>query len=93
MKLTPLLAALGLAISTASLAAQVGTGPAAARADPTERRVCRSYQRTGSNIRVRRVCLTESQWAQRDRLDRERVEDVGNRPNMACSYGGTASCQ
>lgn len=89
MKLTALLVALPLAVSTTPLLAQTSTGQTA----QSERRVCRSFERTGSNIRVRRVCLTEAQWAERDRLDRERVQDLANRPNLACSYGGNASCQ
>lgn len=89
MKPIALLVVLPLAVSTMPLLAQTSANSTA----QSERRVCRSFDRIGSNIRVRRVCLTEAQWAERDRLDRERVQDLANRPNMAWSYGGNASCQ
>ena len=89
MRLTALLIVLPLVASTPPLIAQTTTGQTTTQ---SERRVCRSFQRSGSNIRVRRVCLTEAQWAERDRLDRERVQDLMNRPQLACSPG-QASCQ
>ena len=89
MRLTALLIVLPLAVSTMPLLAQTSTGQTATQ---SERRVCRSFQRSGSNIRVRRVCLTEAQWAERERLDRERVQDLMNRPQLSCSPG-QASCQ
>ncbi|MFN3726674.1 MAG: hypothetical protein ACK4SZ_10250 [Allosphingosinicella sp.] len=85
MELARILIAIPLVIATATPAIAQTTATAQASSSETgERRVCRSRQRTGSNIRVRRVCLTESQWRARDRLDQERVDDLNNRMNGAC---------
>ena len=94
MRLARFLIAVPLVIATAMpvMAQTTTTGQTTATGDP-ERRVCRSRQRTGSNIRARRVCLTESQWRARDRLDRERVDELTNRINGACRAAvDTSSC-
>ena len=97
MRLARFLIAVPLVIATAMpVAAQTTTtGQTSATGDP-ERRVCRSRQRTGSNIRVRRVCLTESQWRARDRIDQERVDALRSRNNGACGVpadgSGGSSC-
>jgi len=85
MKLAGILIAVPLAVASATpLVAHASAGGQGSAAGTDERRVCRSRQVTGSNIRARRVCLTESQWRERDRLDRERVDDLNNRRNGAC---------
>lgn len=94
MKLAPILAAVPLALATATpvLAQAAASGQSEANGG-TERRVCRARQVTGSNIRARRVCLTESEWRQRDQLDRQRVDDLNNRMNGACrSAADSSSC-
>ena len=92
MRLARFLIAVPLVIATATpvVSQTTTTGQTSATADP-ERRVCRSRQRTGSNIRVRRVCMTESQWRERDRLDRERVDALANRANGACGVPADGS--
>ena len=93
MRLARFLIAVPLVVATATpVFAQTTTTGQTSATDP-DRRVCRSRQRTGSNIRARRVCLTESQWRARDRLDRERVDELNNRMNGACrSAADSSSC-
>ena len=90
MKLGRILIAIPLIVATATpVFAQTTTS---GQTDATsERRVCRSRQVTGSNIRARRVCMTESQWRERDRLDRERVDGLANRMNGACQVPADGS--
>ena len=91
MRLARFLIAVPLVVATATpVFSQTTTTGQTSATDP-DRRVCRSRQRTGSNIRARRVCLTESQWRARDRLDRERVDELGNRINGACRPAGDGS--
>lgn len=85
MRLARILIALPLVVATATpVLAQTTTSGQTNATETSERRVCRSRQVTGSNVRARRVCLTESQWRARDRLDRERVDELNNRTNGAC---------
>ena len=91
MRLARFLIAVPLVVATATpVFSQTTTTGQTSATDP-DRRVCRSRQRTGSNIRVRRVCMTESQWRERDRLDRERVDALANRANGACGVPADGS--
>ena len=92
MRLARFLIAVPLVVATATpvFSQTTTTGQTSATGDP-ERRVCRSRQRTGSNIRARRVCLTDSQWRARDRLDQERVDALRNRSNGACGVSADGS--
>ena len=94
MKLTPLLLALPLVIATPIVAQTSTDGTRGETADTSERRICRSHQRTGTNVRVRRVCLTQSQWREYDKGNRERVDDFQHRRDRLgpCSYAGTPGC-
>jgi hypothetical protein len=94
MKLTPLLIALPLAVATPIVAQTSSDGAKGQSAETSERRICRSHQRTGSNVRVRRVCLTQSQWKEYDKGNRESVDSLAHRRDRLapCGYGQTISC-
>jgi len=58
MKVLSMVAAAVLMTATGSLA----QAPEAAEPAKPERKVCRSEKMTGSLTRVRRICMTQSEW-------------------------------
>lgn len=54
-------------------AAAASTGSAAAVDDT--RRECRVFGETGSRLARRRICATRAEWAETDRVARQRITD------------------
>ncbi|HWJ58867.1 MAG TPA: hypothetical protein VNR68_04400 [Sphingomicrobium sp.] len=53
---------------------------------PSDKMVCRTQETVGSRLGSKRVCLTESEWKEQERLTREAVQriqqnvDICNQP-------------
>jgi hypothetical protein len=57
-----------IAIPTAAIAAED-------KSDKRERRICKRQAETGSLVKARRNCLTESEWKRAQENTRQGVED------------------
>ena len=73
-------------LSGALFAAQgVTTPPSAPPADVDTQRICRVVSELGSRLARRRVCGTRAEWAERDRVDRQAMND-GRQRQVAPVY-------
>ena len=69
-----------LAIAAAAAVLMTATGgaeePRDDREAEQEKRICRSEKMTGSLTRVRRICLTRSEWSRLAEVTRKGVEEL-----------------
>lgn len=74
-------------LAGALFAAQGGvtTPSAAPPAEADTRRECRVVSEIGSRLAQRRVCGTRAEWAEKDRLDRQAMND-GRQRSLAPTY-------
>ena len=86
-----LLAATPIAPLWADAAAQ----PTKVAPDPNER-VCEDIVVTGSRIAAKRFCGTRAEWKEKQKQDREAIEDAQRHANDPCSavltHTGPAAC-
>ncbi len=69
-----------VALPTVALAEQGG--------DKRERRICKRDVTTGSLIAARRLCLTEAEWKETLRLNRQIVDQWQNKIDGSRQSGG-----
>jgi len=87
--------AMALAASMITATGALAQEPAAAQVAQPERKICKTHKMTGSLTRVRRVCLTQSQWAQMAQNTRRSVdslEDDANQKESICLRDGSQNC-
>ena len=84
-----------LAIAAAAAVLMTATGgaeePRDDREAEQEKRICRSEKMTGSLTRVRRVCLTESEWRRLSEVTRKGVDDVVRSASQTGGSGAGAN--
>ena len=68
-----------LLLVSAVFAGQDGVSSASATPIPETRRECRIVGEIGTRLARRRICATRAEWAERDRLDRQRVMESQTR--------------
>ena len=94
MKALSIVAAAVLMSATGALAAAPdadGAKPEASEPAKKEKKVCRSEKMTGSLTRVRRVCLTESEWRRLSEVTRKGVDDVVRSASQTGGSGAGAN--
>lgn len=69
------LAILGLVLLPAAALADDDTGRTQVRNDDPNRIVCRNITEIGSRLARRRICQTQAQWDEQQRLTRAETED------------------
>ena len=72
-----------LLAATGAAAAEPEDGKTEAAAAEKEKKICRSEKMTGSLTRVRRTCLTASQWAELAENTNRTLDRVGRSANQA----------
>ena len=76
MRILGIGAAALLVTAGGALAAAPESGDAKPEAAKKEKKICRTEKMTGSLTRVRRVCLTESEWRRLSEVTRRGVDEV-----------------
>lgn len=77
---------LSITVATALLALAGATASASEpRDEKKEKKICKSEKITGSLTRVRRVCLTEAQWADMAANTNRTLDRVGRSANHAAA--------
>lgn len=83
--------AIALVCGVAAVPVLAADGPAAsapAAAPAAERQICRRVEETGSRLKAKRICMTQAQWDEQRRQDRQLIERSQSQTRVDVPEGG-----
>lgn len=76
LPITALAALIGIAVAFPAAAQDTSASSKKRKARDPNEQVCKNEEVLGSRLAVRRVCMSRSEWAQRQLEDRQRTEQT-----------------